>query len=56
MMSEISKKGYVSLSELTSDVKNKTTLNTVDVFMTSMGIKTDLVTKGLTLNKTLNED
>ena len=56
MMSEISKKGYVSLSELTSDVKNKTTLNTVDVFMTSMGIKTDLVTKGLALNKTLNED
>lgn len=56
MMSEISKKGYVSLSELTSDVKNKTTLNTVDVFMTSMGIKTDLVTKGLALNKTLIED
>lgn len=56
MMSEISKKGYVSLSELTSDVKNKTTLNTVDVFMTSMGIKTDLVTKGLALNKTLTED
>lgn len=56
MMSEISKKGYVSLAELTSDVKNKTTLNTVDVFMTSMGIKTDLVTKGLALNKTLSED
>lgn len=46
---EISKKGYVSLDELTDDVKNKTTLNTVDVFFMGMGLKTDLVTSDLTL-------
>lgn len=46
---EISKKGYVSLDELTDDVRNKTTLNTVDVFFMGMGIKTDLVTSDLTL-------
>lgn len=49
MYSEINKKGYVSMSELTDDVKNKTTLNTVDVFLMGMGIKTDLVTTGLEL-------
>lgn len=49
MYAEINKKGYVSMSELTDDVKNKTTLNTVDVFLMGMGIKTDLVTSGLEL-------
>lgn len=49
MYAEISKKGYVSMDELTDDVRNKTTLNTVDTFLLGMGIKTDLVTSGLEL-------
>lgn len=47
MYTSISEKGYVSLDELTDRVENKTTLNTIDVFMIGMGIKTDLVTKDL---------
>ena len=54
MYSEISRKGFVSLNELTNNVENKTTLNTVDMYLCGMGIKTDLVTKGLALKKTLN--
>lgn len=53
MYSNIAKNGYVSLEDLDSDVKNKVTLNTVDVFFTGMGINTDLVTPGLVVKKTL---
>lgn len=53
MYSNIAKNGYVSLEDLDSDVKNKVTLNTVDVFFTGMGIITDLVTPGLVVKKTL---
>ena len=53
MYTQIAKNGYVSLNDLTSDVKNKTTLNTIDVFFTGMGIKTDLVTDGLLVKKTI---
>ena len=55
MYSEISKKGYVSLNELTNNVENKTTLNTVDTYLIGCGIKSDLVTKSLALPKTLNK-
>ena len=54
MLAEISKKGYVSLSELNSKVENKTTLNTVDTYLLAMGIKTNLVTDGLVVKKTLD--
>lgn len=54
MYSNISQKGYVSLDTLTNDVKNKTTLNTLDVYLISMGIKSDLVTEGMILKKTLD--
>lgn len=53
MYSSISNKGYVSINDLTDDVRNKTALNTVDVFFMSMGIKTDLITKDLVLKKTI---
>ena len=53
MYSEISKKGYVSLDELTNNVENKTTLNTVDTYLLGCGIKSDLITKSLALPKTL---
>ena len=53
MITEINKKGYVSIDELTNDVANKTTLNTTDVFFIGMSIKSDLVTKGLMLKKSI---
>lgn len=56
MYSEINSKGYVSLDDLDSDVANKTTLNTVNVYLLGMGINSDLVTKGLMTVKTLDEE
>lgn len=53
MYTQIAKNGYVSLEDLTNDVQNKTTLNTIDVFFTGMGIKTDLITDGLMVKKTI---
>lgn len=53
MISEINRKGYVSIDELTYDVSNKTTLNTTDVFFIGMSIKSDLVTKGLMVKKSI---
>lgn len=53
MYSTITNKGFVSINELTNDVKNKTALNTVDVYFLSMGIKTDLITNDLVIKKTL---
>lgn len=53
MYSHIAKDGYVSLEDLDSDVKNKVTLNTIDVFFMGMGITTDLVTPGLVVKKSL---
>ena len=55
MYSEIAKKGYVSIDELSSNVDNKTTLNTIDVHLLGMGIKSDLVTKSLALSRTLKK-
>ena len=56
MYTAISNKGFVSLKDMESDTANKTTLNTVDVFLLGMGLNSDLVTKGLMLKKTLNEE
>lgn len=56
MYTAINTKGYVSLDDMDSDPVNKTTLNTVDVYMIGMGLKSDLVTKGLMVKKTLNEE
>lgn len=56
MLTKISTDGFVSMAELESDPYNKSTLNTVDVFLLGMGIKSDLVTKGLMLKKTLKEE
>ena len=47
MLQAISTKGYVTLGELTDDVTNKTTLNTVNTYFLGMGLKTDLISKGL---------
>ena len=55
MYSQIATNGYVSLDSLTNKVENKTTLNTIDVFLIGMGLKSDLITDGLVFKKTLNE-
>ena len=55
MYSEIASNGYVSLDTLTDSLENKTTLNTIDVILIGMGIKSDLVTKGLQVNGSLQK-
>lgn len=56
MLTAIGTKGYVSLDELDNDPANKTTLNTVNTYLLGMGLNSDLVTKGLMLKKTLDEE
>lgn len=53
MMSAIARDGYVELDKLTNNIENKTTLKMVDVYLLSMGLKSDLVSKSLVLPKTL---
>ena len=55
MYADISTKGYVSIEDLPNRVENKVSLNTTDTYLIGMGIKSDLITEGLVLNKTLNE-
>lgn len=56
MQTAIQNKGFVSINELTNDTANKTTLNTADVYLLGMSLKSDLVTNGLMLKKTINEE
>ena len=56
MMQQIALNGYVKYDDLTNDVKNKTTLNTVNAYMIGMGLDSDLVTKGLMLAKTVEDE
>lgn len=46
MLSDISKNGYVSYNDLTNNPENKTSLNTLDVYFTLMGFKTNLIFGG----------
>lgn len=50
---DIRKNGYASLAELTDDVSNKTALNTLNVYMLAMHMKTDLVDEGYMLEHNL---
>lgn len=56
MYRDIALNGYVNLSDLTDDVENKTTLNTVNVFLLGMGLNSDLVTKGLMLKNEIKKE
>lgn len=56
MLRDIATNGYTRLADMEDLIENKTTLNTVDVYFLGMGIKTDLVTRGLMVNKTLKEE
>lgn len=51
--SNIRRDGYVSMDDLDDNVENKTALNTFDVYLIGMGIKSDLVNEGYFLNKEL---
>jgi hypothetical protein len=53
LYSAIARKGYASFKDLTNNVDNKTTLNTLDVYLIGCGIKSDLITKDVYLRKTL---
>lgn len=53
MYASIAQKGYVSLNQLTNKVENKTTLNALDVHLIGMGIKSDLITEGLVIRRSL---
>ena len=52
MYTDISTKGYCTLESLPNHVENKTSLNTIDTYLIGMGIKSDIVTKGLVLVNT----
>lgn len=55
MNQNIATKGYVSLEDLTSNPTNKVTLNTINTFLLSMGLKSDIVTDSYILPKTSEE-
>lgn len=56
MLHDIALNGYVRLEDLDDNVENKTTLNTVNVFLLGMGLDSDLVTKGLMLPASLKDE
>lgn len=56
MLHDIATHGYVRYDELTNNLENKTTLNTVNAYIIGMSLSTDLVTTGLMLPKTLREE
>ena len=55
MNQKILKDGYVALEDLTDELVNKTTLNSVAVFFIGAGIMNDLVSKDYILPKTLED-
>ena len=53
--SKIYNEGYLDMNELPDDVSNKKTLNTANVYLISMGLMSDLVSKGYILKDVLDE-
>ena len=56
MLHDIALNGFTRLEDMEDDPMNKTTLNTVNVFLLGMGLQSDLVTKGLMLKDTLKSE
>lgn len=52
---KIYRDGYVDMNDLTNDVSNKKTLNTLNVYLLSMGLMSDLVSPGYILKDVLDE-
>ena len=55
MLRDIANEGYCRLADMTDDISNKQTINTVDVYFTGAGLVTDLLTPGLMFRRTLEE-
>lgn len=55
MYSDIAENGYCSLENLEADIRDRTALNTIEVFFLGMGIKTDLVSNDLLLPSTIDK-
>lgn len=55
MNRQIMEDGYTSLEKLPNDIRNKTTLNLVDVYFLGAGVKTNLITKDLKLLNSYDE-
>ena len=55
MTRDISTKGYVLLDDLENNTKNKTSLVTLNTYLLSMGIKSDLISDTYILPKTSDE-
>jgi hypothetical protein len=55
MYKQIATQGYCQLKDLTNDVANKYTLNTVNDFLIGCGLMSDLVTDTLELRRTIDE-
>lgn len=53
MLKQIQNDGYVDMDKIPSLPQNKVALNTLDVYFTAVGIKTDIVTEGLLVKRTL---
>ena len=56
MLHDIALNGYTRLEDMEDNPDNKTTLNTVNVFLLGMGLQSDLVTKGLMLKDTIKKE
>ena len=56
MLRDISLKGYTRLSDMTDELDNKVTLNTVDTYFKGMTLNTDLVTTGLMTSSTIKKE
>ena len=56
MNSAIAEKGFVEEADIPDDVSNKTTLNVVNTYLLGMGLHSDLITPGLKLRYTLDDE
>ena len=56
MYNRIRKNGFVELKTLSDKVENKTALNTLEMYLICMGMKTDLIKEGELLPKTIERD
>lgn len=53
MYNSISTKGFTRLDELPRDMTEKASINILDTFLTSAGLKSDIMTEGLLLTQTM---
>lgn len=55
MYSKIRKDGFVSMRDLDDKLENKTSLNTLEMYLTCMGLKSDLISTSEVLPTTIDE-